>query len=1244
MRSRIPSRLLVTAVTATSLVLAAATPTWAGTTRPATVDAIHGPAASSAAGRPVASTGPASPTPSATSSAPDSAPPASPASPAALATPASAAPRPDEDPDREARLTSDPEPADRPGGSTHAATDAEVGLAVEVAKDGTGPFTPQDGPGADADAENGIVRTLDAITYRVTMNSTGGSSEHERFTLTAPTGTSWAAVPGRCDGAGSRISGQDLVCDLGTVAEGHAIAVPAVLDVSGDLRNGDELRVTGVGTADGADAPVSATSPRTTVSAAARYNLSKNVLASTMRTDVRGPGGAKGIQLVYPLAVDWQPIVPGQGLLGFEKAHGPMTFTDDVSQLLGDLPSGARLWNGDRPACGPNTAEVPGFGGLPAGTGGGDRGVADSGTIRCEQDAPGQDVDVTITGTVTDATKMPTENKYGGPIAGGRVGYVVTGYISFWMPTPPAGTNVRSVNRCTPLQVSSTIGAPNFPGGTEPTVDNVSERSIVEFAPGSGGKRLYRVVGDGTAVRPGSARLGDPWTTPGAALRSEVSMHNPGLSRYQDAVLCDTFDRATQRLTEGIGASAAARVTGLSGARVEYAAYEMTSPSDGQQRSCDDSDGPWYDAPDAVPGGIGAVGAVRAVGDLTGGGDAVLHAWVTVADAPDGTRALDFGHLSFGVGHPGWVHDPADPALGVGVLTDSVVITEDLARVAKKIVDRGHDAQDTPDRTSSVVPGESLEYALYPTLTNGNTKGRPTTLTVRDTLPLHTTYVLDSASQTPVIDSVEDPDGGHHQQLRWTFHDVQPNADVAPITYRLRVSSAAPAGPIENAVEVASPADRSDTQYRRAERAVQVIAGGGVGVQESAVDPVVVAGDRLAWRLDYTNTSSEPVHGVDLIDVLPDRTDPDDGSFHGRTTLAGPVAVDPAAGESVTYTAAVPDAVSLDGQDASNQPGGATTWCPESAFGSPGCPSSLGDVTASRITRTAAVGVGDTVTHELALATEGERDGDEYANRFGLRVADLALPVRSNRASIRVVAGAIGDRVWTDEDGDGLQESGEPGLGDVAVRLTGTDDEGTAVDRTTTSDPDGTYRFDTLRPGEYVTTFTAPDGRAFTRALVGDDRAVDSDASEDGTSGTVTLGRETTAEGVLDHVDRTSTVDAGVLPGDDTTDPGDGGPDGPGDGGPDGPGEPGASGGSGTPGGSTGTGGPGVDRPGERPSGSSAHGSHGSTWSGTVGAPARRGDLAFTGAEGLSALLGGALLLLGLGVAVIVVRRRRVRR
>ncbi|MFN2304786.1 MAG: SdrD B-like domain-containing protein, partial [Anaerolineales bacterium] len=78
--------------------------------------------------------------------------------------------------------------------------------------------------------------------------------------------------------------------------------------------------------------------------------------------------------------------------------------------------------------------------------------------------------------------------------------------------------------------------------------------------------------------------------------------------------------------------------------------------------------------------------------------------------------------------------------------------------------------------------------------------------------------------------------------------------------------------------------------------------------------------------------------------------------------------------------------------------------------------------------------------------------------------------------------GAIGDRVWIDADGDGLQDPGEAGLGGVTVDLYtagadgifGTSDDVLAA--TTTTDAAGNYIFDNLDPDAYVVKVTPPAG------------------------------------------------------------------------------------------------------------------------------------------------------------------------
>ena len=66
--------------------------------------------------------------------------------------------------------------------------------------------------------------------------------------------------------------------------------------------------------------------------------------------------------------------------------------------------------------------------------------------------------------------------------------------------------------------------------------------------------------------------------------------------------------------------------------------------------------------------------------------------------------------------------------------------------------------------------------------------------------------------------------------------------------------------------------------------------------------------------------------------------------------------------------------------------------------------------------------------------------------------------------------GSIAGKAYSDNNDNGNVDTGEAGIGNVQVVLTGTDDLGHAVNLAATTDADGNYRFDGLRPGTYVVT------------------------------------------------------------------------------------------------------------------------------------------------------------------------------
>lgn len=69
---------------------------------------------------------------------------------------------------------------------------------------------------------------------------------------------------------------------------------------------------------------------------------------------------------------------------------------------------------------------------------------------------------------------------------------------------------------------------------------------------------------------------------------------------------------------------------------------------------------------------------------------------------------------------------------------------------------------------------------------------------------------------------------------------------------------------------------------------------------------------------------------------------------------------------------------------------------------------------------------------------------------------------------------SIAGFVYQDFNNNGTREIGEPGIGNVIVMLTGTDDLNTAVRVTQTTATDGSYKFTSLRPGTYVLTESQP--------------------------------------------------------------------------------------------------------------------------------------------------------------------------
>lgn len=117
-----------------------------------------------------------------------------------------------------------------------------------------------------------------------------------------------------------------------------------------------------------------------------------------------------------------------------------------------------------------------------------------------------------------------------------------------------------------------------------------------------------------------------------------------------------------------------------------------------------------------------------------------------------------------------------------------------------------------------------------------------------------------------------------------------------------------------------------------------------------------------------------------------------------------------------------------------------------------------------------------------------------------------------------VTGAVVGDRVWLDFDGDGVQDAAEPGLGGVSVELY--TETGVLV-QAAVSDAAGAYYFGGLLPGRYYVRFLQPVGFILSPKDRGGNEALDSDADVNGATDFFTL--------VTDQI-RTD-LDAGLVPG-----------------------------------------------------------------------------------------------------------------
>ncbi len=133
------------------------------------------------------------------------------------------------------------------------------------------------------------------------------------------------------------------------------------------------------------------------------------------------------------------------------------------------------------------------------------------------------------------------------------------------------------------------------------------------------------------------------------------------------------------------------------------------------------------------------------------------------------------------------------------------------------------------------------------------------------------------------------------------------------------------------------------------------------------------------------------------------------------------------------------------------------------------------------------------------FAQSGESDDTTY----------IFLPFVSHEQMVQAAAGngILGDRIWNDQNANGVQDIGEPSIAGVTVELL-SGCSGSTVAATKLSNVNGDYLFIDLDAAQYQIRVTAPAGLSFTvkDAILDDD--YDSDVDGSGLSDCLTLGAD----------------------------------------------------------------------------------------------------------------------------------------
>ena len=394
-----------------------------------------------------------------------------------------------------------------------------------------------------------------------------------------------------------------------------------------------------------------------------------------------------------------------------------------------------------------------------------------------------------------------------------------------------------------------------------------------------------------------------------------------------------------------------------------------------------------------------------------------------------------------------------------------------------------------PDELRYRTIGESVNYTIRVDLPNATALD----LWVNDTLPIGlifnstTSISAPAGSASPATTPSSPNDGTAVVYVNWSFGQVN-NSENDDI----KIEFDAIVADVEvNRKDVKIANNSAQVQWKDSndQTHTETDDSGKVQIQEPDLDIAkfvspsgeVVVGQNLNFSIKVVHTADSNSTAYDL--VIND-TIPDGFSFVSGTQTSVPGATTSTqTGQNISWTY---NRLNLS----------TTAWLNYSVTVDSGEISNLTLVNKAEVTWT---------------STSGPNENERYGNWTELDDYNDTIEV-----PVDIEPASIGDRVWLDTNGDGVQDLGETGVDNVTVNLYNSTG---SIINTTSTNATGYYDFINLVPGNYSVGFVLPSGYSFSPQDQGADDAVDSDAN-------TSTGR--TVDTTLDSDETDPTWDAGI--------------------------------------------------------------------------------------------------------------------